>query len=642
MTDWSSLKVVDLRSELTNRGLPTKGVKAELIERLHQADLNAAQTIQEPKADDSALVDEANNTNDDGAAPEETSATAPAIELSPVTAATLTTHENATAQASTSTSLEPAVAEINTAQPEAGAESDLPTPLASSDAATEMQKRKRRSSTPPPSAKRARQEEERQAEQHEDIVDFETGDLSSSPDKKSPNSTAQRHEPSNTEHSKSKEEDVVDITTTEPQAPVAAREASAIAEPIVTDEPPRTPHPVAEVQMQDAPLKVTLEDLPASAVPTEGLPNAAQTTSEQQDALYDNCETKTSQPAHASTAATLEVGYDESASLPSEHPPTNSLYIRELMRPLKAEMVEQYILDLLTPPGGEPDPELINEFYLDQIRTHAFVQLASAAAAQRVRAALHDQIWPNERNRKPLWVDFIPSTEVQAWIERETSAPRGGQRWEVVYEKDGATVVAIHREAGSDNRPFSKPPPTGPATTGSVYPGIEAAPRGPRGPRGRGGRAAFESFNGSQNQQTQVQPSLTYVPQSEDIARSRIQNMRSFYSRDPPADLGKDYHRFTFENVDSFVNRGREVFIGIRPPHRQREHEERLHRERLGMPGDSHRNDQRAPPRPPVTDEDRFSRFDGGRRPDRPPRNRGFRGPGRFRGEDPYRYRPGY
>ncbi|KAF3767790.1 hypothetical protein M406DRAFT_61582 [Cryphonectria parasitica EP155] len=409
MTDWSSMKVVELRAVLSSRGLPTRGVKAELIQRLNEADADAAP------------------------------AEGPATDDSPPTVA---------------------------ASPEASDEAPLPTPVPSSDAAAEMQKRKRRSSTPPPSAKRARQEEERQAEQREDSV------------------------------------------------PLDASTQDAIKERVAIGRPSGTPQTTIEPQQPH------VGDIP----------------------------------------------------MPSIHPPTTSLYIRELMRPLRPEMVEQYIVKLITPPGSEPDANLIEESYLDTIRTHAFVQLASVEAAQRVRAALHNQVWPNERNRKPLWVDFVPPRQVKDFIEREETSPRGGRRWEVVYEQDGGSVVAIHREVGSDSKPFSKPPPTGPAA-GPTYPGIEAAPKGPRG---RGVRPPFETPGGPQSQQTNAHPRLFFTPLNEDVVQRRLENMRSFYSRAPPPDLGKDYHRFTFENSDSFVDRGREVFIGIRPPHRQKEHEERL------------------------------------------------------------------
>lgn len=675
MTDWSTLKVVDLRAELSSRGLPTKGVKADLIQRLDEADHAEA-----PATEANAAVDEADRATDDAPTQEEASAesvnTEPTLATAETTTATV--NEDVKPQPEAVISPEPTATEAGNARPETSDQRHLPTPLPSSDVAAEVQKRKRRSSTPPPSAKRARQEQERQAEQREDLVDFDTGDLSSSPHNRPQNGVAKEEDLSKTTNRENDAQRPAESTANigrhllelTGEGAYAKREAIAespevLLPPVLqtqhvalgtgghesgvkrvgTAEPNKDEPLVPAIQAQAAPLDVSGEEAFKKRVAIGRTSEAPQTTFEQQEPPYEKVGSDAPQSTEFAMEMELGQGAENGASMPSTHPPTNSLYIRELMRPLKSEMVEQFIVDLITPAGSEPDPSLIEEFYLDQIRTHAFVQLISVAAAQRVRGALHNQVWPNERNRKPLWVDFIPPSQVKAWIEREESASRDRRRWEVAYEQDGGSVVAIHREVGSDSTSFSKPPPTGPAA-GPVYPGIEAAPRGPRG---RSGRLPLGNSGGIQTQQTRAQPSLFYSPLSEDVARRRIDNMRSFYARDTPPDLGKDYHRFTFESTDSFVDRGREVFIGIRPPHRQKEHEERLQRERLGTAGannvgDSRRDDFRAPPRPAVTDEDRFSRYGGGRRSDWPPRNRGFRGdrgPGYFR-EDPYRYRPGY
>lgn len=673
MTDWTTWKVVDLRAEAKNRGLPTKGVKAELVQRLIEADA-ATNSADDSQIEDKAAVDEAEPPVDDGPNEEVADSNAIATETSPAIEknAIVSTEGGAAVNPA---SPEPTIENTNAVQPGLNDKPGLPTPGPPIDTAVDLQKRKRRSSTPPPSVKRVRQEDERRADEREDVVDFEIGDISTAAEKAPQNGMADKmdiKEKFKVQEQGDPMEDVTPSSAVVGEATPDALEVSgeeAYAKRVAIAESSKAPSSFSEPR--DKELAAGRQDEYVQPVATAessepSLPLQAQALiASGEDANAERVATGKPSEVRQHTPPPQEPPHDErrksdtlqpqkdlheeehAPSLPSVHPPTSALYIRELMRPLRPEMVEQYILDLITPSGSEHDSTLIQDFYLDQIRTHAFVVLQSVSAAQRVRAALHNQVWPNESNRKSLFVDFIPPSQVKDWIDREESAPRSkSPRWEVVYEEDGETVVAVHQEIGSDRKPsFSRPPPTGPAAAGPVYPGIEAAPRGPRG--GRGGRPPLDNPG---TLQTQAHPRLAYAPLDEDVVRRRIDNMRSFYARDPPSDLGKDYHRFTFENADAFVDRGREVFIGIRPPHRQKEHEERLRRDRLGTAGassvaESRRDDYRPPPRPSVTDEDRFSRNNGSRRPDWPPRSRGYRGgrgSGRFRGEDPYRYRPGY
>lgn len=645
-SDWASLKVVELKAELQSRGLSTKGVKADLVKRLTEADADAAAATNEdqeaagsPNGDITKPVDDAPQ-GEDAIAQHTSEKKSPAtggidVDMTDDAPNTLATQPESVAEpvAPDATAQEPTVPQLDANS------TPLPPSAPAHDASLDLQKRKRRSSTPPPSTKRAKQEEERQAEEQEDVVDYETGDLSGSPEKKHLNGTTETHGLEETGAVEAESPRVAALADIPAQSAPKGGEKDTGLTVVAGTESPKVQSPDRKPE-----LDVSGEDAFMKRVAIGRHSEApSQTSQPSQHPREDRSEVK-QQPHRESTAP------DVGPSPPSAHPPTSALYIRELMRPLRSETIEEYIVDLVTPQGSQPDPSLIEDFYLDQIRTHAFVKLASVSAAQRVRAAMHDQVWPNERNRKPLWVDFIPPDNMREWIDQEESGARGNaHRWEVVYEQDGDGVVAVHRAAGLDNKSFSKPPPTGPAAgsgPGPVYPGIEAAPRGPRG---RGGPPVRP--NNPNLLQTQASPPLSYQPLSEDIAQRRVENMRSFYSAVPSHDLGKDYHRYTFENNDSFVDRGTEVFIGIRPPHREKEHQERLRLERLGLAGtgsaadsQSRREDYRGPPRPTPSDFDRYPsdrRFGGDRRP----RNRGFRGDRgsqRFRGEDPYRYRPGY
>lgn len=655
-TDWSTLKVVELRAELSNRGLPTKGVKADLIARLNEDDATQAEVpeVQDGDVDGETAV--ASDKPEPEAANKDTSATTASPGASAVANPEPAAAEETQTGAQVTTTSEhdaPGTENIDEAQivnkPVA---IDTPVPEETAVGPLTRKRRSSRSRTPPPSAKRARQEHDREAEDREDVVDFETGDIPERAQDSQVNGAENKHTEKEeaTAQNQLAQEEAQD--SREGSGEEAYLRRVAIAGSFDGPRPSSpTKKPLSDISGEEAYSKrVAIAEALKAPSPT----NESQAFNDQdgdvnmEDAVAGESSkaTETSAQSHetpeAREAITQEqrdaAGDADDLAMPSTHQPTSALYIRELMRPLKPEVMEQYVVDLITPEGTDPDPNVVEDFYIDQIRTHAFVQLTSVSAAKRLRAALHNQVWPNESNRKPLWVDFIPPSQVKEWIAEE-SAGSGAQskRWEVTYEANGGEIVATHTTAGSNNKPFSKVPPTGPAA-GPTYPGIEAAPRGPRG---RGGASRLDTPN---SLFTQAHPRLSYTPLSDDAARRRIDNMRSFYSANAPSDLGKNYHRYTFESVDSFVDRGVEVFIGIRPPHREKEHQERLRREQSGTAGASSAAESRRDDFRPRADEDRFPRYGDNRRPDRRGRNRGFRGggPRRFQGEDPYRYRPGY
>lgn len=303
-----------------------------------------------------------------------------------------------------------------------------------------------------------------------------------------------------------------------------------------------------------------------------------------------------------------QVDYDRAVA-PAQHPATSALYIKNFMRPLREPVLKDYLVELAALPGTSPDPSCIVSFYLDPIRTHSFVQFSTVAAASRVRSALHGTVWPNESNRKELWVDFIPEGKVDEWAahEKEEGGRDPSCRWEVHYEPDHNGEVtarlvnaAMEHPRRNTRQPLGPPAvPTGPANNSS-NPYVEGAPSGPRGRgRDRFRQGAPPSQLGASNaagdrggwRTTRADPPIQYRPVSEDVAQRRLANLRSHITKDRHRDLGRpdEINRYTFENSETFVDRGKEAFIGIRPPHRERE------RRRLGLDRRNRNRNRRAP-----------------------------------------------
>ena len=146
---------------------------------------------------------------------------------------------------------------------------------------------------------------------------------------------------------------------------------------------------------------------------------------------------------------------------PALHPATSALYIRGLQRPLQPISLKNHLTALGTFQTTDPSTEIISEFFLDTVRTHCLVKFISTHIASRVRLGLHNRIWPDERDRKPLWVDFIPEEKLPTWIDVESKETSGrgqaAKRWEVVYEMEEESINAYLQEADA-NHP-SQPPP---------------------------------------------------------------------------------------------------------------------------------------------------------------------------------------
>ncbi|MCJ1458866.1 hypothetical protein MMC28_009240 [Mycoblastus sanguinarius] len=217
---------------------------------------------------------------------------------------------------------------------------------------------------------------------------------------------------------------------------------------------------------------------------------------------------------------------------PALHPATSALYIRELMRPLKPENIKDHLASLATPANAPLDSKIVTEFFLDSIRTHCLVGFANISAASRARSGLHDRIWPNERDRRPLWADFVPEEKLMKWIdvEQNTTSGRGqaSKRWEVVYEDEGGEIKAYLQTVGSNSGGVRAAKPARP----DAGQGVQGAPSGPRAkerePRtsqarpdnGKGFQALDDLFKS-----TTAKPKLYYLPAPKTEVNRRLDRL---------------------------------------------------------------------------------------------------------------------
>ncbi|XRM49117.1 hypothetical protein ABZX51_011999 [Aspergillus tubingensis] len=284
---------------------------------------------------------------------------------------------------------------------------------------------------------------------------------------------------------------------------------------------------------------------------------------------------------------------------PAVHAATAAVYVGGLMRPLQPVALKNHLVSLASPPDASPNPDVVVDFYLDPIKTHCFASFTSVSAASRVRTALHGTVWPNERNRKTLFVDFIPEDKLSLWIEKEEgSRQRGGPpaRWEVRYEPTDDGVEAVLEEVdprsassqhtrAPDASGFSRPPPTGPRAD-------MGAPRRPSGPvtadsssrPGQGFKPLDELF-----MSTTTKPKLYYLPVPREVADRRLDRFDDLLRKGEfPRRGGDERRRITFEDEDFFVDNGPDFGGG-----RNRRGRGRGGRGRGGF-GDSWRDDRRS------------------------------------------------
>ena len=284
------------------------------------------------------------------------------------------------------------------------------------------------------------------------------------------------------------------------------------------------------------------------------------------DTRFKNLFTAPSKREESPPHHSLGLDNDDRFVTPAKHPATSALYVRDIMRPLQPGNLKDHLIALATPPGSAPDADVVTDFYLDSIRTHCLVGFSSSSAAARVRSGLHDRVWPDERTRKPLWVDFVPEEKLKKWIEVESEASsrrgQGTKRWEIVYEEEEDGLKAYLQEAGSN----SSAPRLGPSQTSRPESGqgVQGAPSGPRnrdvepqlsqsGPSsrrdyGKGFQALDDLFKS-----TAAKPKLYYLPVAESVVDRRIETLAGGRG----GGRSDEMRRFTFEE-DTIVDRGPE------------------------------------------------------------------------------------
>ncbi|KAI7139646.1 hypothetical protein KC344_g9195, partial [Hortaea werneckii] len=409
-TDYSKLKVTELKDLLKERGIASTGLtrKQQIVDALEEEDgKTAAEQPEEPEATDDidegaegkelegeeekveAAVDEVAQAGADGEQE---------ANLKGETEVTQDRAEDAKVDA-------PAV--LETDQPVSQDASNLVTPRetspATQDASSDTRKRKRRSPTPPVS---------------QDTINKKL---------------------------KSAEDDA---------------NAVKLPEDRVVEDAPAPTDGANEPQTEDAPEKVQpygssddVMDIQKEA------PSDSQRNPVEPDTAPPSDHVERPEP---DTMAVDDGGDSAQSSSGALHPATRALYIRELIRPLQPNDFRKHLVDLATPQDQDLNDSIIETFHLDPLRSHAFAVFKSTSAAARARTALHNTVWPAEPTRKPLWVDFVPEDKVAEWIERELAAGtsrRDAKRWEVVYEKLADGVEARLQEVGPA-------PPTGPSSSG--------------------------------------------------------------------------------------------------------------------------------------------------------------------------------
>lgn len=611
MTDYEKLTVIKLRDELVARGLPKTGLKAALVQRLIEADVQSdksdsaanefseglitdesatsavlfgPQALRQPKDDHHAedntapalqtgTQDEdrlkiANVTNGDAprhkpdesvrAPPqieevqeveqhEELASDSPTVPLGYLSEpkgmrnekSRGTTYENAREpELQLAASAKSQAGEVQPA--EDGDEVSTQTALTGDETLEDSRKRKRRSQSPPPSSMKNAQKRLK-TDNGRPLVELpEDSTAGRKKSEERPNDFSSRSDPIYAQESDAQTNG---HTCSNGEYRLAKIHTSATVGQTYPEESSHS-------YIDSSALEEISPAKDGNARPSRFKSTESPMKSSPSDTRYKNLFTA---PANRDPA-TQKPHYPESEDIivnAALHPATSALYIRELMRPLKHENLREHLIALATPPDTAVNPCIVTEFFLDSVRTHCLVGFENISAASRVRSGLHDRVWPNERDRRQLWVDFVPEEKLKNWIDVEQIAggSRGQslKRWEVVYEDEENSIKAYLQEVGSSSGGLRAVQPPrlddsqglqAPLLSGPRISGLEPRSSLPRPDSGKGFRALDDLFTS-----TVAKPRLYYLPVPKAEADRRLAKLAAGRG----GGRNNELRRFSFE-----------------------------------------------------------------------------------------------
>ncbi|KAL9091534.1 MAG: hypothetical protein Q9159_001394 [Coniocarpon cinnabarinum] len=312
-----------------------------------------------------------------------------------------------------------------------------------------------------------------------------------------------------------------------------------------------------EQQEKAAEVELAAEESAEQALSNDSKPLTGDTS---QDARFRNLSTTLDRDASVPEGADQGDTGDRDVE-PSRHVATAAIYIRNLKRPIREGQLRDHLKILAAPSSAtaEDIEDLGVQVYLDSLRTHAFALLPSISHATRIRLKLHDVVWPKERERDALFVDFIGEKQYDDFVREEEAAVnapagRGGsmKRFEVAYipDAEGNKRAELREQSGAGA-------------------GVPGAPTGPRQAStanneplaGRKPRPLAEappdtpSFGalGKMFKSTEAKPKLYFQPVPQKLADDRLEELKSQTSARLMGDeVGggsglPDSRRYTFE-----------------------------------------------------------------------------------------------